>query len=181
MEENPGQEPLLATYHHQYEYYTRKISDLLLSSVKWVLIILMWVVFVAWVVLIFLYPLNSVNYWVKDLCNHTLETFLGIEGAVFLIFSGPILVIAFLSIPYLIISRKQQLHHHAKKNSGKYGWSHRLSTFPVLVDGPFGVVSAAEVIGILSVIVFVIWAVFVYALRDLTIFDEAELTKETIM
>ncbi|KAK0588993.1 hypothetical protein LWI29_008213 [Acer saccharum] len=139
----------------------------------------MWVVFVAWVVLIFLYPLKSVNYWVKDLCNHTLATFLGIEGAVFLIFSGPILVIAFLSIPYLIISRKQQLHHHEKKNSGKYGWSHRLSTFPVLVDGPFGVVSAAEVIGILSVIVFVIWAVFVYALRDLTILEETELTNKT--
>ncbi|KAK2640246.1 hypothetical protein Ddye_028041 [Dipteronia dyeriana] len=133
----------------------------------------MWVVFVTWVVLIFLYPLNSVNYWVKDLTKHTLATFLGIEGAAFLIFSGPILVIAFLCPFHTLSSLANSnsiIMEYEKKNSGKYGWSHRLSTFPVLVDGPFGVVSAAEVIGIIC---------FVYALRDLTILDEAEVTTQT--
>ena len=38
----------------------------------------------------------------------------------------------------------------------------RLWTFPVLVDGPLGVVSAAELIGIILFIVFVIWDVYVY-------------------
>ena len=35
----------------------------------------------------------------------------------------------------------------------------RLWSFPVLVDGPLGVVSAAELIGIILFIVFVIWDV----------------------
>ena len=38
----------------------------------------------------------------------------------------------------------------------------RLWTFPVLVDGPLGVVSAAELIGMILFIVFVIWEVYVY-------------------
>ena len=49
-----------------------------------------------------------------------------------------------------------------------------LWTFPVLVDGPFGVVSAAELIGIILFVVFIIWAVYAYTLRNLsllTLFD----------
>jgi ferric-chelate reductase len=38
----------------------------------------------------------------------------------------------------------------------------RLWTFPVLVDGPLGVVSAAELIGIILFVVFVLWAVYSY-------------------
>ncbi|KVI01658.1 cytochrome b245, heavy chain [Cynara cardunculus var. scolymus] len=42
----------------------------------------------------------------------------------------------------------------------------RLWTFPVIVDGPFGVVTAAELIGILLVVVYIIWAVSVYAIQN---------------
>lgn len=43
----------------------------------------------------------------------------------------------------------------------------RLWTFPVLVDGPLGIVSAAELIGILLFSLYIIWAVSVYTLQDL--------------
>lgn len=46
--------------------------------------------------------------------------------------------------------------------------SFRLWTFPVLVDGPFGVVSAAEFIGILLFVVYVVWAVCAYTVRILS-------------
>lgn len=42
---------------------------------------------------------------------------------------------------------------------------YRLWTFPILVDGPFGVVSAAEFIGILLFTVFVIWAIAAYTIE----------------
>ena len=41
-----------------------------------------------------------------------------------------------------------------------------LWTFPVLVDGPFGVVSAAEMIGILLFSLYIIWAVSVFTMRN---------------
>lgn len=42
----------------------------------------------------------------------------------------------------------------------------RLWTFPVIVDGPFGVVSAGEFIGILVFSVFIIWITSVYIILD---------------
>lgn len=53
-----------------------------------------------------------------------------------------------------------------RKKTSRYP-SFRLWTFPVIVDGPFGVVSAAEFIGILLFVVYVIWAVYAYTLRTL--------------
>lgn len=40
-------------------------------------------------------------------------------------------------------------------------------TFPVLVDGLFGVVSAAELIGILLFVVYTMWSVSYYAVSIL--------------
>jgi hypothetical protein len=45
----------------------------------------------------------------------------------------------------------------------------RLWTFPVLVDGPLGVVSAAELIGIILFIIYVIWAVYAYTVVNFEI------------
>ncbi|KAK1373068.1 hypothetical protein POM88_029261 [Heracleum sosnowskyi] len=42
----------------------------------------------------------------------------------------------------------------------------RLWTFPVIVDGPFGVVSAAEFIGILLFSVYIIWTVSFYIVHN---------------
>lgn len=44
-----------------------------------------------------------------------------------------------------------------------------LGTFPVLVDGPFGVVTVAELIGIVLFVVFVLWSVYAYAVVNLAI------------
>lgn len=48
----------------------------------------------------------------------------------------------------------------------------RLWTFPVLVDGPFGVVSAAEFIGILLFVGFIFWAVYAYTMRNISLLSE---------
>ncbi|XP_068647476.1 ferric reduction oxidase 6-like isoform X1 [Aristolochia californica] len=41
----------------------------------------------------------------------------------------------------------------------------RLWTFPIIIDGPFGVVSAAELIGILLFAAYVLWAISAYAVE----------------
>lgn len=48
----------------------------------------------------------------------------------------------------------------------------RLWTFPVLVKGPFGVVSATELIGIVLVLLYVIWALYAYTVRALDFVSE---------
>lgn len=42
----------------------------------------------------------------------------------------------------------------------------RLSTFPAIVSGPFGVVSAAELIGILIFAAYIVWASYGYTIQN---------------
>lgn len=141
-----------------------KNSSFLTSSVKWTLKIFMWVIFIAWVGLIFLYPGEIGNQLSEKLINATRGTVFGVTGSLFLAFSAPILLIAFLAVAYLIISGEDVFEKKKISKSPRF----RLWTFPVLVDGPFGVVSAAELIGIILFVVFIVWAVYAYTLRNLS-------------
>ncbi|KAL6183958.1 hypothetical protein ACLB2K_045367 [Fragaria x ananassa] len=128
---------------------------------KWILKIAMWVLFTSWVALMFVFPAEFGSKLFQKWVAATSGTVFRVSGSLFLLFSGPILIIAFLAVVFLIISGEEQLH---EKKTSKYP-SFRLRTYPVLVDGPFGVVSAAEVIGILLFIVYVLWAVGSYTAR----------------
>ncbi|XP_035542885.1 ferric reduction oxidase 7, chloroplastic-like isoform X2 [Juglans regia] len=158
MDEQSVEKPLLsrgADYVKKTPFYV--------SWAKWILKFIMWDIFIAWVALIFLFPAQFVNQLFEKWIQTTRGTVFGITGSIFMLFSGPILVIAFLAIVYLIITAKEELpEKKAAKNP-----SFRLWTFPVLVDGPFGVVSATEFIGILLFLVYVIWAVYAYTMQIL--------------
>ncbi|KAI9177237.1 hypothetical protein LWI28_012704 [Acer negundo] len=133
-----------------------------LSCLKWLLWTIMWLLLITWLAFIFCFPLCIVNVTIADFTTLTTPTFLGIEGPMFLIYSGPVLIIAFLSVPYLLISQKQQ-HQEIKKMSRRKCPSYHLSTFPLVVDGPLGVVSAAECVGILIFVSYFLWSVGLYA------------------
>ncbi|KAK1311448.1 hypothetical protein QJS10_CPA08g00979 [Acorus calamus] len=128
---------------------------------QWALIILMWMILVAWVALIFFYPSEFVQEPYSKFVQATRGTIFGVTGSIFLIFSGPVLVIACLSFVYMIFFQKEY-------HEGKYSKfpKFRLWTFPILIDGPFGVVSAAELIGIMLFSAYILWVVVFYALHD---------------
>lgn len=173
-------EPLL---HSSEECVTNPVNHknttpFVLVLVKWILKTVMWFVFVAWVSIIFLFPAKFVEPLFQKFIKLTSSNIsvYGVTGSIFMAFSGPILVIAFLAILYIIISGEEQF---LKKKIPK-GPRFRLWTFPVLVDGPFGVVSAAELIGILLFIIYIIWAVSSYTLQNLKLLSEFQLpSKET--
>ncbi|KAK8987158.1 hypothetical protein V6N11_055470 [Hibiscus sabdariffa] len=146
-----------------------KNPSLLKSSLKWGLKLVMWVIFIAWVGLIFLYPGEIGKEFVDKIIQATRGSVFDLSGSLFLAFSAPILLIAILAVAHLIISGEEVFD---KKSIKKPGF--RLWTFPVLVDGPFGVVSAAEFIGIILFVVFVIWAMYAYTLRNLNLFIKFE-------
>ncbi|KAG2675541.1 hypothetical protein I3843_12G009600 [Carya illinoinensis] len=151
-----------------------KKTHFYVSLAKWILKFIIWVIFIAWVALIFLFPAQFVNQLFEKYIQTTRGTVFGITGSIFMLFSGPILVIAFLAIVYLLITAKEELpEKKASKNP-----SFRLWTFPVLVDGPFGVVSATEFIGILLFVVYVIWAVYAYTVQILSSVSQFPFTFE---
>ncbi|XP_002519390.2 ferric reduction oxidase 6 isoform X2 [Ricinus communis] len=154
-------EPLLSTYGV-------KKTPLFTSSVKWILKFLMWVIFVSWVAFIFIYPTQFGNELFEKWIHATSGTLFGLSGSIFLLLSGPILLIAFLSIAHLIIAGDEGFK---QKKDSRYP-SVRLWTFPVLVDGPFGVVSAAEFIGILLFIVYIVWAIYAYTIQNISLISE---------
>ncbi|XP_022765290.1 ferric reduction oxidase 7, chloroplastic-like [Durio zibethinus] len=169
MDANSLNRPFLLSDEVEPDYLKKK-SSFLKSSVKLTLKIVMWVIFIAWVGLVFLYPGEIGNQLVEKIINVTNGSVFGLAGSLFLVFSAPILLIAFLAVAYLIISGEDVFQKRKTSKNPRF----RLWTFPVLVDGPFGVVSAAEFIGIILFVVFIIWAVYAYTMRNLslmTLFD----------
>ncbi|OMP08092.1 FAD-binding 8 [Corchorus olitorius] len=165
--DNSLKKPLLLNDYGVEPDHVNK-SCFLKSTVKWTLKIVMWVIFIAWVGLIFLYPGEFGFNLAKKIKNVTNNTIFGKTGSNFLLFSAPILIIAFLAAAHLIISGEDVFEKKKTAKSPRF----RLWTFPVLVDGPFGVVSAAELIGIILFVVFIIWAAYAYTMRNLSSMDE---------
>ncbi|CAI9101450.1 OLC1v1038780C1 [Oldenlandia corymbosa var. corymbosa] len=160
MNEQSGKTPLLL--RKDDDLGCLKKTSLLISSAKWIIRAAILLIFVAWAAFIFLLPLPAVNDLFEKSLKATEGTVFGITGSIFLLFSAPILIIAFLAIAYLIISGEEDL-------LGKKTWKYprfSLWTFPVLVDGPFGVVSAAEMIGIVLFSLYIIWAISIYTMRN---------------
>ncbi|CAM8904071.1 unnamed protein product [Rhodiola kirilowii] len=105
----------------------------------------MWATFILWLLIIFVFPAGT-NGFIGKLIVATEATPYGVTGGIFLIFSGPVILLAILAAVYLMISGEDDHQIQGSKKRPSY----RLWTFPVFVDGPFGVVSATELIGIMS-------------------------------
>ncbi|KAL4583426.1 hypothetical protein LXL04_007998 [Taraxacum kok-saghyz] len=79
--------------------YINKTSPLL-KSTKWVLKSAMWLIFISWFSFLFLVPSDSVKQLYTKLVHATSGTPFGNTGSIFLIYSGPVLIIPFLAIIY---------------------------------------------------------------------------------
>lgn len=75
-----------------------KKTPLLVSSTKWVLKVAMWVIFIAWVTLIFLYPLEFVNNLSGTWVRVTSKTLFGVTGLL------PAFTSFFSSFPSVIVN-----------------------------------------------------------------------------
>ncbi|KAK7843345.1 ferric reduction oxidase 7, chloroplastic [Quercus suber] len=168
MDENSVERPLLLSRGAERV----KKTPLFVSWAKWILKFVIWVIFLAWAALIFFIPAQSVNEAFEKWAQLTSGSVFGITGSIFLVFSGPVLIIAFLSIAYLLISGEEELHERKASTKPRFC----LWTFPVLVDGPFGVVSATELIGIVLFVVYVIWAVYAYTTQILSVISQFQYT-----
>ncbi|KAI3445519.1 hypothetical protein Pfo_002184 [Paulownia fortunei] len=160
MDEKSGKEPLLSRKEEVTGY--AKNRPFWILSAKWILRVVMWVIFIAWAAFIFLYPSDFVSDLYRKWNRATEGTLFGVTGSIFLIFSAPILLIAFLATAYIVICGEEEIH---EKKTSRYP-RFRLWTFPVLVDGPFGVVSAAEMIGIVLFTAYVIWAFYAETVKN---------------
>ncbi|XP_061988853.1 ferric reduction oxidase 7, chloroplastic isoform X1 [Rosa rugosa] len=170
MDKSSVHRPLLSSRGSGHAYVRK--TPLFVNLAKWILKIAMGLLFTLWVALIFVFPAEFGTELYETWVAATSGTVFGITGSTFLLFSGPIIIIALLSVVFLIISGEEELH---EKKTSSYP-SFRLWTFPVLVDGPFGVVSATELIGILLFIAFVVWAVCSYTVRILNSLSADSLT-----
>ncbi|KAL0364938.1 UNVERIFIED_CONTAM: Ferric reduction oxidase 7, chloroplastic [Sesamum angustifolium] len=161
MDVKSGQEPLLS--RKEDVVGCGKKRPFWVSSAKVILRVVMWVIFITWAAFIFLYPSDFVTNLYHKWRQATEGTLFGITGSLFLLFSGPILLIAILGSAYIVLAGEEEIHEYEK--SSKFP-RFRLWTFPVLVDGPFGVVSAAEMIGIVLFTAYVVWAFAAYTVKN---------------
>ncbi|WJX27420.1 ferric-chelate reductase (NADH) [Trifolium repens] len=155
--------PLLSKQGDENGGYVGKFSPFVVSATKWTLRTLISLIFISWAAFIFLLPSVPVHGLFSKWLNFSSGSSFGITGSILLILSAPVLTIAFLAIAYLIISGEDQI---PEKKTSKYP-RFRLWTFPLLINGPFGVVSATEFIGIVIFLAYVIWAFSAYAVQAL--------------
>ncbi|KAJ8572719.1 hypothetical protein K7X08_009230 [Anisodus acutangulus] len=160
MGEVSDQVPLLFSKEDEFDYLNK--TPLWVSSTKLILKVVMWMIFIAWATFIFLLPTKFINQLQEKFIKATQGTIFGTAGSTFLIFSFPIFMIAFLAIIRLVLSGEDE--PQVKKNAK--GPKFSLWTFPVLVDGPFGVVTAAEMIGVILFSVYIVWAVIMYSIQN---------------
>ncbi|KAL5140695.1 Ferric reduction oxidase 6 [Glycine soja] len=204
----------------------------LVSATKWTLKTLILMIFVLWAAFIFFLPAKPVNELFSKWNDLNRDTPFGVTGSIFLVFTAPILIIAFLAIAHQILTGEDQLHEYVISSNLPFCAQHfiiiiarfsitvtvstqslilreivvtdrflkpgiivyveyfvfdlefdgrkktsklprfRLWTFPVFVKGPFGVVSATELIGIVLVLLYVIWALYAYTVRALDFISE---------
>ncbi|KAJ4761795.1 ferric reduction oxidase 7 [Rhynchospora pubera] len=161
---NSQEQPLLLSGNSKRANFSEK-SPWFLSLAKWTLKCLMWVILIIWVCAIFFFCIGRdiLQKWIKA----TQGTIFGITGSIFLGFSAPILIIAFLAFIYISAFPGDDF----EKKKSKFP-RFRLWTFPVLVDGPFGVVSATEFIGIVLFIVYVLWTMTYYTVENTEILSK---------
>eukprot|EP01018_Ginkgo_biloba_P023155 Gb_14298 [translate_table: standard] len=133
---------------------------------QWVLYIIMWAIFLLWIGLIVLHPAQFMRHFLKKWQAMTEGTYFGFSGSLLLLFCVPVLAIAFLGIIYIKISPKENNENRKSKLPRPHSW-----TFPVLIDGPFGVVSAAELIVIVLFVVFILVTMSIYLIRDSKIIE----------
>ncbi|KAL5993188.1 hypothetical protein ACLOJK_014111 [Asimina triloba] len=150
------------------------------SFAKWALKIVMWTIFVAWIAFIFFYPSEFVEGLFRKWIMATRDNLFGTAGSIFLLFSAPILIVVFLAYVYVAAFPDEDEEYDfpqfcLKLKKPKFP-RFRLWTFPVLVDGLFGVVSAAELIGILLFSAYVIWALIAYSVQIHHLISEFQLT-----
>ncbi|XP_060167480.1 ferric reduction oxidase 6-like [Lycium barbarum] len=160
MGEVSDQVPLLLKKEDEFDHLNK--TPLWVSLTKLILKVIMWVIFIAWATFIFFSPTKFTNQLQGKIIRATRGTIFGTSGSIFLIFSFPIFVIAFLAIIRLALSDEDEPQ---VKRTPK-GPNFRLWTFPVLVDGPFGVVTAAEMIGVILFSVYIVWAIIMYTIQD---------------
>lgn len=60
--------------------YVNNTPGFLVSSLKWILKTLMWVIFIAWVTLIFLFPAQFMNFFYQPWIQYFSNTPFGITG-----------------------------------------------------------------------------------------------------
>ncbi|XP_071729777.1 ferric reduction oxidase 7, chloroplastic-like [Rutidosis leptorrhynchoides] len=156
-----SQQPLISSTKQEDNHHHVKRKHFLVKFTKWFLKFAMCLIFIVWVTFLFLLPSESVSQLSEKYVDDTSESVFWITGSIFL-YGGPIFIIAFLGIIYLRISEEEDFQEKKKQKRASF----RLWTFPVIVDGPFGVVTAAELIVILIVVVYLIWAVTYYAIQN---------------
>ncbi|KAJ7535378.1 hypothetical protein O6H91_12G030400 [Diphasiastrum complanatum] len=161
-------EPLFPEKEESKQRWLRFAGGKILRGV---LLLLMWSAFLFWVAVLVLLPTNVLEPVLFKLISSPL----GFPGAIMLFLGCPLLLIAILGCIYL------ELTPQASSNE-IYVRPPRISlwTYPVIVDGPMGVVSAAELFWVVVFVAYLIWAMGNYIVKDLHFFEPSSTEDKTL-
>ncbi|CAL1385140.1 unnamed protein product [Linum trigynum] len=176
-----GKEPLLLQPTTEDDNQKKKKTNncgffFLRIIAKWVLRTTMWAIFVAWVAFFYIFPTQLGDSLYDKWNLLTEKSFFGFTGGILLLVSGPIMAIAVLAAAHLILVSGEDEFYPRKQNSSRKNPRAQLWTFPLIVGGPLGVVSAAELIGVVLFVGYILWALYFFTVRNLADLSTLKLT-----
>ncbi|XP_027352717.1 ferric reduction oxidase 2-like [Abrus precatorius] len=128
--------------------------------------LLVLVVFLGWIFIWIMAPTNTYKRkWMPRLQAKTHSIF-GVQGAILLVYTSPILFIAVLGCIYLHIAEKENGFN--MERCINYGNKHEVSIWKraVLVRGPLGIVSGTEFAFLFMFIGLLVWSFSIYLHND---------------
>eukprot|EP01018_Ginkgo_biloba_P025258 Gb_17654 [translate_table: standard] len=133
--------------------------------------VLMLVIFSGWVSLWIIKP---TRFWTKlwyHVERKTSTPAFGYSGPVILLFSFPVILLAILGALYLHARGSQEINQ-TKKKARVDPW-----TYPILVRGPLGIVSAAELFALIMFLGLLGWTSYKYISNDFSRITAKKLLK----
>ncbi|CAL0315043.1 unnamed protein product [Lupinus luteus] len=139
------------------ETFKKTPSEEKFGRVQSAIKIMFTVIFVGWIFIWIMVPTNTERKkWLPQIRTKTNSTYFGIEGASFLIYTSPILLMAILGCIYLHIAKKSNNSNMESCNVPKLDVA--IFKRPILVKGPLGIVSGTELAFLLMFIALLIWS-----------------------
>ncbi|XP_019432222.1 PREDICTED: ferric reduction oxidase 2-like [Lupinus angustifolius] len=145
----------------QEETLKRSPSQEKYGRVQYAIKILFLIVFVGWIFIWIMLPTNTNREkWLPKLGTKINSTYYGTEGASFLIYTSPVLLMSVLGCVYLHIAKKSNDSNLESYNVTKLDVA--ILKRPILVKGPLGIVSGTQLAFLLMFIALIIWSFATY-------------------
>ncbi|KAG6549893.1 hypothetical protein Mapa_008875 [Marchantia paleacea] len=130
------------------------------SALQWTLWILLCLITLVFIGTLMILPTDLGEKWTLGWLASTKTDTWGASGAFILLFASPIFALVFVGSAYVYFFPSSRRRERKRKEARP-----SLGAHPVIVSGPLGVVTTAELLWIIGMLIIVAWILIIYLVK----------------